>query len=193
MADTKVIDKTDENLEELFFKKRKSVDLTSDNARFFRSEGGLVSLILKNEDGSEEFFERVLPIRSFPITETEEFISVREPETKDKGKGDEIGMIRRMSDFPEDVQELLREELSRRYFTPELIKIFSVKEKFGYSYWEVLTSSGKISFVMTNPSSNIRTLEDGRVFIHDIDGNCFAITDPTKLDKASYRHIEIYM
>ena len=102
-------------------------------------------------------------------------------------------MIRRMSDFPDDVQSLLREELSRRYFTPELLKIFSVKEKFGYSYWEVQTSSGKISFVMTNPSSNIRTLEDGRVFIHDIDGNCFAITDPSKLDKASFRHIEIYM
>jgi hypothetical protein len=193
MADTKVLDKQDENLEDLFFKKRKSVDLTPYNASFFRSEGGLVSLKLKNEDGEEEIFERVLPIRSFPITEPEEFISIREPETKDKGKGDEIGMIRRMSDFPDDVQSLLREELSRRYFTPELLKIFSVKEKFGYSYWEVQTSSGKISFVMTNPSSNIRTLEDGRVFIHDIDGNCFAITDPSKLDKASFRHIEIYM
>lgn len=193
MADTKVLDKQDENLEDLFFKKRKSVDLTPYNASFFRSEGGLVSLKLKNEDGEEEFFERVLPIRSFPITEPEEFISIREPETKDKGKGDEIGMIRRMSDFPDGVQSLLREELSRRYFTPELLKIFSVKEKFGYSYWEVQTSSGKISFVMTNPSSNIRTLEDGRVFIHDIDGNCFAITDPSKLDKASFRHIEIYM
>lgn len=193
MADAKVIDKQDENLEELFFKKRKSVELTQENAKFFRSEGGLVSLTLTNEDGSEEFFERVLPIRSFPITEPEEFISIREPETKDKGKGDEIGMIRRMSDFPEDVQTLLREELSRRYFTPEILKIFSVKEKFGYSYWEVQTSSGKISFVMTTPSSNIRTLEDGRVFIHDIDGNCFAITDPTRLDKASFRHIEIYM
>ena len=193
MADTKVLDMQVENLEDLFFKKRKSVDLTPYNASFFRSEGGLVSLKLKNEDGEEEFFERVLPIRSFPITEPEEFISIREPETKDKGKGDEIGMIRRMSDFPDDVQSLLREELSRRYFTPELLKIFSVKEKFGYSYWEVQTSSGKISFVMTNPSSNIRTLEDGRVFIHDIDGNCFAITDPSKLDKASFRHIEIYM
>ena len=193
MADTKVLDKQDENLEDLFFTKRKSVDLTPYNASFFRSEGGLVSLKLKNENGEEEFFERVLPIRSFPITEPEEFISIREPETKDKGKGDEIGMIRRMSDFPDDVQSLLREELSRRYFTPELLKIFSVKEKFGYSYWEDQTSSGKISFVMTNPSSNIRTLEDGRVFIHDIDGNCFAITDPSKLDKASFRHIEIYM
>ena len=193
MADAKVIDKQDENLEELFFKKRKSVELTQENAKFSRSEGGLVSLTLTNEDGSEEFFERVLPIRSFPITEPEEFISIREPETKDKGKGDEIGMIRRMSDFPDDVQALLREELSRRYFTPEILKIFSVKEKFGYSYWEVQTSSGKISFVMTTPSSNIRTLEDGRVFIHDIDGNCFAITDPARLDKASFRHIEIYM
>ena len=193
MADTKVLDKQDENLEDLFFKKRKSVDLTPYNASFFRSEGGLVSLKLKNEDGEEEFFERVLPIRSFPITEPEEFISIREPETKDKGKGDEIGMIRRMSDFPDDVQSLLREELSRRYFTPELLKIFSVKEKFGYSYWEVQTSSGKISFVMTNPSSNIRTLEDGRVFIHDIDGNCFAITDPSKLDKASFKKIEVYL
>ena len=62
MADTKVLDKQDENLEDLFFKKRKSVDLTPYNASFFRSEGGLVSLKLKNEDGEEEFFERVLPI-----------------------------------------------------------------------------------------------------------------------------------
>ena len=46
---------------------------------------------------------------------------------------------------------------------------------------------------MTNVSSNIRTLEDGRVFMHDIDGNCFEIPDPDKLDKASFRKIEIYM
>ncbi len=183
---------SEENLDNLLFKKRKSVLLTPENAHFFRSEGGLVSLTLKGDDG-EEIFERVLPIRSFPISEPEEFISIREPETKDKGKGDEIGMIRRMSDFDEETCSLLREELSRRYFTPELMKIFSVKEKFGYSYWDVQTSSGRISFVMNNPSSNIRTLEDGRVFIHDIDGNCFAITDPEKLDKGSFKHIEIYM
>ncbi len=175
------------------FKKRQSVQLTPENAEFIRSEGGLVSLKLKNDDGSIEFFERVLPIRSFPITDPDEFIAIREPDSKDKGKGDEIGMIRRLSDFDKAAQELLGEELQRRYFTPQLSKIYSVKDKFGYSYWEVQTSAGKISFVMNNPSSNIRTLEDGRVFIHDIDGNCFEITEPEKLDKASFRHIEIYM
>ena len=102
-------------------------------------------------------------------------------------------MIRRLSDFDSASQALLGEELQRRYFTPQISRIFSVKDKFGYSYWEVQTSAGKVSFVMNNPSSNIRTLEDGRVFIHDIDGNCFEITEPEKLDKASYRHIEIYM
>lgn len=175
------------------FKKRQSVQLTPENAEFIRSEGGLVSLKLKNDDGSIEFFERVLPIRSFPITDPDEFIAIREPDSKDKGKGDEIGMIRKLSDFDKEAQELLGEELQRRYFTPQLSKIYSVKDKFGYSYWEVQTSAGKISFVMNNPSSNIRTLEDGRVFIHDIDGNCFEITEPEKLDKASFRHIEIYM
>ena len=175
------------------FKKRQSIPLTEENAEFFKSEGGLVSLKLKNDDGKAEFFERVLPIRSFPITDPDEFISIREPDSKDKGKGNEIGMIRYLSDFNPETQALLNEELSRRYFTPQISKIFSVKDKFGYSYWDVQTSAGKISFVMNNPSSNIRTLEDGRVFIHDIDGNCFEITEPQKLDKASFRHIEIYM
>ena len=100
------------------FKKRQSVQLTPENAEFIRSEGGLVSLKLKNDDGSIEFFERVLPIRSFPITDPDEFIAIREPDSKDKGKGDEIGMIRKLSDFDKAAQELLGEELQRRYFTP---------------------------------------------------------------------------
>lgn len=193
MNDEKIKNTVGEEEEIDLFKKRQSVALTPENAEFTRSNGGLVSLKLTNADGSSEFFERVLPIRSFPITDPDEFISIREPDSKDKGKGDEIGMIRRLSDFDSASQALLGEELQRRYFTPQISRIFSVKDKFGYSYWEVQTSAGKVSFVMNNPSSNIRTLEDGRVFIHDIDGNCFEITEPEKLDKASYRHIEIYM
>ena len=167
--------------------------MTTENSWFSASAGGLISLKIKNAEGETEEFERVVIRRSFPVTAPNEFLSVREPDSKKKGRGKEIGMIRRMADLSAEAQALLNEELDRRYFTPEITRITGMKEKFGYSYWEVQTSSGKISFVMTNPSSNIRTLEDGRVFIHDIDGNCFAITDPAKLDKASFRHIEIYM
>lgn len=168
---------------------RESIALTPQNARFYRSGGGLISLEL-TETG--EVLERVVLFRCFPITNPSEFISVREPDSKKMGRGKEIGMIRFISDFSAEVQQLFAEELERRYFSPTIKKIISVKEKFGYTYWETQTSAGNITFVLNNPFSNIRTLEDGRVFIADLDGNTFQIPDPTKLDPASYKRIEMY-
>jgi hypothetical protein len=179
--------------DEALFKVRVSIPLTAENTVFTRSEGNLISMKVTQPDGTVENFERVVPVRAFPITDPEEFISIKEPDSREKGKGAEIGLIRQMSDFDAATQALLREELDRRYFTPVIKKLTGVKEKFGYYYWDAETSAGKISFVMTNITSNIRTLEDGRVFIHDIDGNCFQIPDPSKLDKASLKKIEIYM
>ena len=173
--------------------RRESVPLTPENAKFAKSKGGLISLTLKHEDGTEEYFERVIVLRAFPITNPDEFISVREPDTKEKGKGQEIGMIRRLADFDEVTVRLINEELSRRYFTPEIKKIYSVKDKFGYSYWDSETTAGRVTFILNNPFSNIRVMEDGRIFINDIDGNTFEIPDPKKLDPASYRKIEIYL
>lgn len=174
---------------------RVSVPLTMENAVFFRSPSGLISLTLKHDDDSkeEEKFERVVAVRCFPVTNPNEFISIREPDSRKKGRGKEIGMIRRMSEMSEEVQQLINDELDRRYFTPEILKITAMKEKFGYTYWDVDTTAGKVTFVLNNPFSNIRNLEDGSVFINDIDGNCFKITDPAKLDQISYRKIEIYL
>lgn len=191
MANEEMMNKTEQTDE--LFETRQSLELTPANANFSRSAGDLISLEIKGDNGETEHFERVVPVRAFPITDPEEFISIKEPDSKEKGKGAEIGMVRRLSDFDEATVALLREELSRRYFTPEIKRITGVKEKFGYSYWDAETSAGKVSFVMTNVSSNIRMLEDGRVFIHDIDGNCFCISDPAKLDKASFKKIEIYL
>ncbi|MBQ4575825.1 MAG: DUF1854 domain-containing protein [Clostridia bacterium] len=172
---------------------RVSIPLNMQNAKFTRSQGNLVSLTLKKDDGEEEFFERVVVLRAFPITNPSEFLSVREPDSKKMGRGKEIGMIRYMSDFDEATQKLLLEELDRRYFSPQILKIHSVKEKFGYSYWDSETTAGHVTFILNNPFSNIRLFEDGRIFINDIDGNSFEIADPKKLDAASYRKIELYL
>ncbi|MGM9624312.1 MAG: DUF1854 domain-containing protein [Eubacteriales bacterium] len=172
---------------------RVSVDMTPENTVFRRSPSGLVSLTLTNPDGRVEEFERVVAVRCFPVTNPDEFVSIREPDSKKKGRGKEIGMIRRMSDMPKETQALLNEELERRYFTPEIKKITAMKEKFGYSYWDVETTAGKVTFVLNNPFHNIRVLEDESVFINDIDGNCFKIPDIGKLDAQSLRRIEIYL
>ena len=183
---------TDEEIEALF-NKRESVPLTPENAHFYRSKGGLISLRLSHEDAEDEIFERVVVIRSFPVSDPDEYISIREPSTKRRGNGAEIGMIRNIKDFDGETVALLCEELERRYFTPEIKKIYSMKEKFGYSYCDALTSAGKITFVLNNPYSNFRKLENGSILISDMDGNCFIIPDPDALDKNSYRKIEIYI
>lgn len=172
-------------------KKRESIAVTPENARFYRSGGGLVSLELKYEDESETF-ERVTLVRAFPISNPDEYISVRVPASA-KSDGGEVGMIRDVHLFDADTVALLTEELERRYFMPEITRIMSVKDKFGYLYFDAVTSAGKIAFTMTNPYSNFRKLENGSVLITDIDGNCFRITDPEKLDRGSYKKIEIYL
>ena len=179
--------------EDDLFAHRISLDLTPENARFTPSQGNLISLEVTQPSGEVEFFERIVPVRAFPVSSPNEFISIREPDTQLKGRGSEIGMIRRLSDFSEDVAALISDELSRRYFTPAIKKIHSFSEKFGYCYWDVTTAAGRVEFIMNNPTSNIRTLEDGRVFMYDIDGNCFTIEDPKALDKHSYRKVEVYL
>ena len=194
-ADTKpkvTEDYTDEEIEAMF-NKRESVPLTMENARFFLSSGGLVSLELKNENGETETFERVVIIRAFPVSNPDQYISIREPNTKRRGNGAEIGMIKNLADFDKATVELLNTELDRRYFTPEITKVYSMKEKFGYSYCEAMTSAGKTTFVLNNPYSNFRKLENGSVLISDMDGNCFIIPSPEALDKASFKKIEIYL
>ena len=108
-------------------------------------------------------------------------------------RGSEIGMIRSIHTFDKATVDLINAELDIRYFTPVIHRITSAKEKFGYNYWEAETSAGKVSIVLNNPFSNIRVLEDGRIYIFDMDGNCFLIPDPTKLDRLTYRTIEIYL
>ena len=175
------------------FKHRESITMTPENSWFSLSAGGLISLKIINAEGNEEFFERVVIRRSFPVTAPDEFLSVREPDSRIKGRGAEIGMIRNVNIFDKDTVKLINDELEVRYFTPEIKKITSAKEKFGYTYWEAETTAGNASIVLNNPFSNIRVLEDMRIFISDMDGNCFVIPDPSKLDKLSYKYIEIYI
>ncbi len=185
-------DEDEVNPDELF-KHRESIDLTPENAWFSASVGGLISLKIKNAEGETEEFERVVIRRSFPVTAPDEFLSVREPDTRKKGRGSEIGMIRNINIFDKETVALLNAELELRYFTPEIKRIVSAKEKFGYCYWEAETTAGTVSFVLNNPFSNIRKLEDGRILIADMDGNCFLIPDPEAMDRQSYKVLEIYI
>jgi hypothetical protein len=150
------------------------------SSSFEQTPGGFLSLKIE----PDEFYARVNLHRAFPFSQEEKYISVRDPE------GKEIGIIRSMKDFPSSTVKLFQLELERRYFTPIIQKISSIKEEFGYSYWDVETDSGHKRFTVRRGSSSIIPITDERLIIIDVDGNRFEIPNYKSLGNKNIKIIE---
>jgi len=105
----------------------------------------------------------------------------------------EIGIISDINVFDEKQQQYIINELDRKYFTPTLEIIYSLKDKFGFSYWEAKTNVGKIKFTVNDAYRNIIKVSDDRIMINDVNGNRYEIKSLQNFDKASYRKLEIYL
>ncbi len=163
----------------------KIVYLTPDNATFYPS-GDFLALKTLIE-GEEKDHGIVKLRRLFPFEELWSDISVLTP------SNEEIGVIKDVASFDQEDAALLRSELERVYFTPRITKIHAMKDKYGFSNWDVDTDVGRITFSVKDTFRSILSLGGNRAIITDVDGGRYEIVDATKLDKASYRKIEIYL
>lgn len=151
-------------------------------AKFYMNKGAFLALKL----GQKEY-ARVSLHRAFPFSYTDNFISVRDNE------GKEIGLIKDIKEFHEGIVKLFKEELDRRYLLPSIKTIKSLKEEFGHSYWDVLTSIGAKRFIMKRDNSSFVNVSGNRILLIDVDGNRYEISDYTKLDDKSYKLIELFI
>lgn len=156
--------------------------LTPDNCTFHKTEGGMLSLKV-----GEEEFPVVYLHCSFPHTDKSIYISARTVENK------ELGMIKSLNDFPADTVKLLEEQINIRYFAPEVTKVVKIREEFGYAYWEVETTSGFCRFTVRSGGGNVKFVTDNRLLITDVDGNRFIIPDVESLTEKEYRMVEMRM
>lgn len=149
-------------------------------ARFSETPGGFVRLAI----GEHETYPRVALYRAFPFTYQDRYISVRDME------GKEIGMIKELRAFDEATVKLIERELERRYFTPIIRRIESIKEEFGYAYWTVETDAGPRRFTVREMQYNVLLLSPEHVLIIDVDGNRYEIPNYERLDAKSRKYIE---
>jgi len=156
--------------------------ITSEQGEFYKNTGGFLGLKI-----GEKGYPRVSLVRSFPYTHLHNFISIRDKENN------EIGIIEDILTFPENIIELFNEELNRRYFLPIIKNIYSVKEEYGYSYWNVLTDLGNKKFTIRRDNYSFINVKDNRVMVIDVDGNRYEISDYEELDSKSYRLIELML
>ena len=157
-----------------------TVWLTPENATFYTKNDFL-------HIKTEAYEGRAHLCRQFPFELEWEFISVMSDEQA------EIGIIRATSLFAGAGEELLRTELSRRYYAPVIDKIISVKERYGFSYWRVHTAEGNVSFTLHDTYRSIIRATGGRVVLLDVNGNRFEIPNVESLDRKSYKKIELYL
>lgn len=159
--------------------------LTDEEIEVKRTEGGFISLRLSEN----EFYPRISVYRIFPLSKPNEFISLREIGTnRDLGK--EIGIIRDLQNISKEKVEILHDEIDRRYFTPQIKHVFSLKDEFGYVYMDIESSAGIKKITVQNGSSNFIKITEERIIIIDIDGNRYEITDYPSLDSKSIRLLE---
>ena len=105
----------------------------------------------------------------------------------------EIGILRSIEQFDQETKALLVKELVRRYYTPVIERIFSVKERYGFSYWKVKTPDGEMNFTLQDTFRSMIRAGENRLLLLDVNGNRFEIPDVTALDRKSYKKIELYL
>lgn len=155
---------------------------------FTLSENGLLELCYKGENCG-----RVAVLRMFPFMYEEEYISIRIENYQRYDKENEIGILRSLSELSNEQAELLRDELKKRYFIPEITEIYEVKEEPGNTSWKVNTTAGKTEFTITDMGTNIRNLGNNRIMLTDVYGNRYYIIDITKADDKAVKILEIWI
>lgn len=125
--------------------------------------------------------------RCFPFETPDEYISVLNRD------GREYALIRDVNGFSAEAQAIIRAELDRKYLCPVISTIKSLKEKLGYSYWKVVTDRGETEFTVHDTYRNIARVGGGMLIVTDVDGNRYRIDDYEKLDRSSYKRIELYI
>lgn len=159
--------------------------LNKSNSCFEKTPGGFVSL---NYDS--RVYERVGVYRTFPFTDPAHYISIREADEKAR----EIGVIKDLwADVTHEEAVILEEQLKLRYFTPVILKIYEIKEEYGFAYFEVKTNHGKCSFTIHMSSGSVVHLSEDRILITDLDGNRYEIPDVNKLSVKELKKLDLFI
>ena len=112
----------------------------------------------------------VFVIRTFPATHPEEYLSVRGWD--EHGDEVELGMIRRLDDWPEAERRVLRDALRRRSLIREVRRVHEVRLVHGYLDFDVEADCGRRRFT-------IRWTQ-GQAFDFGIGGKLLVDTDENR-------------
>lgn len=150
--------------------------LTGDDVRCLPSPGGAG---LRIQIGEEQCIVHGRVRRLLPLSEPDTFFSIQD------AAGKEIGVLRSLAGLDEESRLRIEDDLDRRYFTPKISAIRSLKQEGGLWTFEVDTSRGESTFYVRNWRDSSHEISPGRFSISSVDGQRFEVPDFDALDTRS--------
>ncbi len=148
----------------------------------FKLDSGFLSLVFEGNT-----FEKINLVRLFPYEYEYEYIAILGADNK------EITMIRDLRDLDYSSRQIVAEHLRYKYYMPEITKVKSIREKMGFLYVNVETTSGAKEVCVADFVSNIRVISDKILSITDVEGNKYRINDFNQLDRLSRKKLDVFI
>jgi ATP-binding cassette subfamily B protein len=145
--------------------------LTPDDAQICAGPRETVTVVLADD----QVYRGVFAVNLFPATNPGDFISLR-VWTRD-GEQQEIGILRRLEDWPIESQMLVRHALDRRYFLQTIDGVESIRLELGHLHCDVRTPHGPKQFTMRWSQSQVQDFGDRGKMLLDLDDNRFLVPD----------------
>ena len=140
-------------------------------------------LVMTTDDG--QTFSNVVPVRAFPISDPEHWISFCDEHGQEILRVDDIGRL------AADVRTVVEQELAQREFVPVVRRILSATHHEP-SDWTVETDRGRTSFQLNN-EDDVRRLDRDQALLVDSNGIRYLIASVRGLDGASRRVLEHFL
>ena len=153
-------------------------------SEFLLSRNQAGRLLLTFQDG--RMYEGVVPVRAFPLQTPEQFIAFVSPE------GKEVAWIDDLSALPQDMREVITQEIASREVMPTIERIVSVSTLSTPSTWDIVTDRGATKLILKG-EEDIRRLPGSTLIITDSHGLRFVLPDMHALDKNSRRILDRFL
>jgi hypothetical protein len=132
-------------------------------------------------------FHNVRCVPLFPHSHPDTYISVLHKKEKEF---EEIGVIRDLGAFPADQRRTVEDDVSFRYFVPEIVDVAKINNKHGLDEWIVTTDRGNRTIQVRDRKEHVIQNERGIIFITDIDDCRYRISNIRALPEKAQERVE---
>ncbi|MBI3542474.1 MAG: DUF1854 domain-containing protein, partial [Deltaproteobacteria bacterium] len=130
----------------------------------------------------DRLYRGLFALRCFPIHHPESYLSLRYFDENEHPR--ELGMIRELSEWPEETRALVREALARRYYFHEIRRIRSVRRFAQFYAFDAQTSAGPVEFIIRDAPESAQDFGRGGKLLLDVEDNYYLIRNLDDLPAA---------